>query len=613
MQLIDRNKQVNLPLGDAAQLFFVECWYAMVHGKSLDSHRVRSMDALAISEELYGLIHRWEAEGFATVLKDIARSAAEAAQILEKDAVVNEHFALFQSRLDPHLKEVATSKNPKEPPPTIVKYYLQDLINALQTNNAYRNFLITRLRAAIFDTKQIKDIHQTLGNLLSRLISEGYVLEDLSLTVHGIFINNRDEPTPSFETCFDRAMEILSRPKTDHEVVFRLEQVPKGSHAFLQSTIAGVKFAKQYEIPEDATFLNDAMRGQVQRLVGVGQSVFFASVTVPTFNDRSAGFEARNRLSAALDLLRFEVMLQAVSVDEWFLSRRVGATNIRAFRFTQNIPNPLRRIDIGSFETFVTGISDLYSHPSVEPEMKNKIQAAFRQYRIGRDTTQSANKFVNWWTALENLSANADRRKEKFDSIIETVWHRLSPCLVLTYLSKFLEDYRSTFAFLELELPPSASEKYGQKYAYHLTNEELFDLLRDSTDFAELLQALEPYPVFTYQLRFFQEQTRDAKSVLAFLKSHQRRLEWHVYRIYRMRNAVVHNAEVSGNITLLSANLEYYLKTVLNVVLQQIQNTPTMSGLGELFDRLDDTQTRLLNAKADDETVLRQILRGQLT
>ena len=80
-----------------------------------------------------------------------------------------------------------------------------------------------------------------------------------------------------------------------------------------------------------------------------------------------------------------------------------------------------------------------------------------------------------------------------------------------------------------------------------------------------------------------------------------------------MRNAVVHNADVSGNITLLSANLEYYLKTVLNVVLQQIQNTPTVSGLGELFDRLDDTQTRLLTAKADDETVLREILRGQLT
>jgi hypothetical protein len=69
------------------------------------------------------------------------------------------------------------------------------------------------------------------------------------------------------------------------------------------------------------------------------------------------------------------------------------------------------------------------------------------------------------------------------------------------------------------------------------------------------------------------------------LNSHERRLRWHVQRIYRARCDIVHSAQRMVDATLLCANLEFYLKTVLSAFLDAFHRHPTLRSPREFFDR----------------------------
>ena len=227
-------------------------------------------------------------------------------------------------------------------------------------------------------------------------------------------------------------------------------------------------------------------------------------------------------------------------------------------------------------------VNKIFQNKVLNQQSREKIKSAFHFYRGGRDSEQSQNKFLNWWTALEYLT----RTGEKGEIITETE-KRVVAALCLDYSLKHLRSYGNALHFCRLNLTEGQQAQFHKTEYRDLSLCDFFQLIRDPTEFSEMIGRLGQYPALAFHLTTFRAQTNDAISLKAWYERHERHLRWHINRIWRVRCNIVHSAEYSMNLTLLSANLEYYLKYLISLILDGLTRNSAIGSLVELYDRID--------------------------
>lgn len=110
-------------------------------------------------------------------------------------------------------------------------------------------------------------------------------------------------------------------------------------------------------------------------------------------------------------------------------------------------------------------------------------------------------------------------------------------------------DLEHTFAFLAFQSTQDARDKL-------YSNTELFPLLR--------------YRIFTLY-----EQLHNSKHIKLLISIHTQRVEWHLYRIYRARNYIIHDADENNRLNQeLVINLHSYVDILLSEVIDLISRSP---------------------------------------
>ena len=116
-------------------------------------------------------------------------------------------------------------------------------------------------------------------------------------------------------------------------------------------------------------------------------------------------------------------------------------------------------------------------------------------------------------------------------------------------------------------------------------------------------------PFIWFRTRRFLAMISTHQKVADALNNHERRLRWHVQRIYRARCDIVHSAQRVVDATLLCANLEFYLKTVLSAFLDAFHRHPTLRSPREFFDRQQHALGQISKElKANQNTTLAVLL-----
>jgi hypothetical protein len=374
---------------DQCALFFLQLWHSMVHRSATDSFRMRCMNPLNILEELYELIQK-QKNGLPDEI-DIKLVAQEAKSILSADSVMKNHFSQQVSLLMPLLDRVAlgdTQGDKKKqllPVYALLSYYLRDVSAILK--DGYRSRLIDALRRALFDEKSIDQVFEHTSALLSLLIHEGHSIESVFSLLQSVFLH-RDDRTFSFQRNFDFSRRILETAQRTYDVILRMEGF---THEPPQA-IAGFEFSRAFTV----TGVDD----RANALLSPGLNVIFAKTKVEGRDDRSAGMGARKRLDDILDLIRFELEMDVITVRPDFVSTGFDSDKVRVYPLPSQIPNPKKNVTSEEFMNFVGKIGDVIENPALDPQSKEKIKSAFHFYRMGRDAEQFENKFLNWWTTL---------------------------------------------------------------------------------------------------------------------------------------------------------------------------------------------------------------------
>lgn len=275
MRLPTENTKLFLP-DDPCQRLFVQAWYSRVHSASLDTYRVRSLDSLAIADEILDSIGNPNSLLYRTKV-----SCEEAVQLLLCDHVLRANWSEVTARVQTALTAALKGKDEDTTGPDYLNlaYHLRRLKSSAEAD--YRGVLLRDLETALTggDFDAVDDL---TGRLLTRLVNEGYSLEGLFGIVANVLIR-RTQPID-----FDRSFAITKNKvlagDTEYQVVVRLTGLSRA----LPARIGSIEFDQEpfglTPPREGSDFFQEGRRRS------------FARVTVSAREERSAGEEARGSI-----------------------------------------------------------------------------------------------------------------------------------------------------------------------------------------------------------------------------------------------------------------------------------------------------------------------------
>ena len=582
------------------QAFFSNCWFNMVHERSLDSYRVRTMNPQNILRELLVMFEAHAND------HDRIRVAQEAVLVLAEKHILKvptyarlvvDILALLRPMTgsDKRQNEIQKEKGKFVKNGLLIQALARELLHHLeqsfiQSSLEWLHLVIKIVPAAQRSVDEenlaLLGIDVVTGNLLSSLIDKGWSLESLFILHQQILIPTlplkpkagdgaRDY---SFADAFADVRARLVSAQKFYTVIFAVLNVSKPD--LFPAQIAGIKF--QSTPPKVGDTSNDYARSYAKP----ADNKLFATVIVEAQDGRAAGMKASEKIGHILDLVRFEYERRDILLKKQFLLEKEGGRFTR-LTIPTGVPNPSDDWQPAELAVFVQQLEDLVSSGTLPEDAKDRIYAAFRLYRLGADTRNFENKLVNWWTATEFLVKGGNGGGPIGDGVENAV----VPVLSLTYVPKHLIAFQAMFAQMKVEVrEPDTGATINFR---ELTLTAFYQLLIHAHMEVEIADACANSSYLWMKLRPFMAALKDPEKLEAMLRSHEEKLGWNIQRIYRARCDIVHSAQRRINAALLCAHLEFYLKVTLRALLYSLHSVPTLRDPKEFFERQRYTCLRL--------------------
>ncbi|MDD1778273.1 MAG: hypothetical protein LUQ65_08900 [Candidatus Helarchaeota archaeon] len=186
-------------------------------------------------------------------------------------------------------------------------------------------------------------------------------------------------------------------------------------------------------------------------------------------------------------------------------------------------------------------------------------------HRSAIDAVNTENQFLNVWIGLETLLP-IEKMFRKYSAFSETYL----PLLNRRYVNKLINEFLSNLDFL---LGGRLDEFFsGFPIQFNdRTNFEKCSMLiavRDDTvNLTELaIRKIGRNPLLIYRLKELHEQLSCGEAILTTIDNHNRRVLWHIERLYRARNFLMHQGERMGDLDGLLENLNFYYHTILDLI-----------------------------------------------
>ena len=122
---------------------------------------------------------------------------------------------------------------------------------------------------------------------------------------------------------------------------------------------------------------------------------------------------------------------------------------------------------------------------------------------------------------------------------------------------------------------------------------------------SEIKNDLRDYPVLRSRISQISDTFKTKKSTLNEIERYTERVKWHLRRMYRTRNAIIHSGEEATNIKLLGEHLHSYLDCCLYEIITKLANRRNMDAA--LVDIVLSTELMLKFLKNNDNMDIKVI------
>jgi hypothetical protein len=195
------------------------------------------------------------------------------------------------------------------------------------------------------------------------------------------------------------------------------------------------------------------------------------------------------------------------------------------------------------------------------------IRSALDLHNLALSMTDHRLRLVNLWSALECLASLVEG-----DSIISRVERMVCPILAWRKPEKIVR-YLAISIHLWLKNNPDIDRTnlpFGLGYNESVAPERILALLAEqenSTGIRALMNLVSGHPLLLYRVNQAWKLVHDPTCLHKDLSSSSKRLGWHLWRIYRARNLLVHQGVEPECLPQLANHLQQYLSWTLSRLL----------------------------------------------
>ena len=533
-------------------LFFAQRMDELLFHHTTDTYRYSTLSIRGLVEE-YCTVYRNVKSGIIN-RKNLTHIIEEFAHRLQHDDIAKE--ILTVEYVDRFIRNYG-SWNEKN------QYENLSYIGRKLGNKVYYQRVVNRLKFLITENKQKKEIDEKTALFVRELLDYGYDENYIYQVLHEVFFHNSVSSLDSLDGFFNRfdftekKFDVYIGYSNDIRPIFPLfgklkvsdlnvsivdsDSIPKGIKTKRQKTILKFESIESYDM-YSAFEIADAISACVVNSYAFFRHGPFAMRTYGQVLDENQ----RITTIRPKQLLKYRV--SALS----HLASTQNAEFLIAVLF-ENLHN---------LSTF------------------SKITRIHNRAIYSENTSDS---LLSLWSILESIVEEDDynddsgtSKAEKMErSKIGNIIAYILPYLKSTYIQKIVQTcmadiIRWNDTFFKEHI---ANNGFGSNDLEHTFAFLAFDAAK--TDREKLYSETGKYPLLRYRVYTLSEQLHDTKKIKALINDHTQRVKWHLYRIYRARNYIVHDARENESLNQeLVINLHSYVDILFSKVIEIISNSP---------------------------------------
>ncbi|MFD2573315.1 hypothetical protein ACFSUS_21920 [Spirosoma soli] len=555
-----------------SQRYFKEKFLELTHRRTLDSFRVRLNNPRSILQELSQVLidsTQNKIKNFTTI--EALLEEADALLKVDNELVFSDISKSYLTSLigeylghkgKPSQKSKTDAAEGtgidavKERKLIATNQLIYALRIVLKDNELYAGSLVASIRNEILRLKDT-DIKNSPGNLdtlsrltehaVSELLQQGYAKSYLYPLVRQKLFG-KDVQT-DFDYALNFVEQLCTRQAEAYKVVFKIKI--SGGH---QINLNG------------SLLLSDEVKGslcttnaQAERfLTEIDPKVQLVYVQVEGLDYFSVLKKARRQLNAELDRLHLGFSEANLNVyNDALVCGTLEPDKTQVHRMMYQEDGFYKNAQT-LYEDLTQKVAIIQENRDIAKETRNKITSAIRYLRLGSESLELEQKYVNYWIGLEYIFSNYDitertifRMKEHFTN-----------CHALIYVKRNLLEFHHLL---------KRAKVYKRVPGY---NNDLVYLSREATYVFVIEHFMETHPLLGYRAYQYKQRIFGTKQPQTYIVEHQKNLTRHLTRCYRIRNEIVHEAAINSNIEVVTGNLRYYLTFVLNSLLDYLASQP---------------------------------------
>ncbi len=521
--------------------FFYQVWRELTCSKTLDSYQHKSLNVINGLEEL---IHNLESyiDSVTSTTHSIISLNAELFKLLSRDYVLRTIFPSVLNRLRAYLGQSIKTI----PKCRALKYHVSLLLHEIQ--NTYDAALVECLVERIH-ANDMKNTYQLTSFFISRCIDKGWSIKALSRKMN--LSDGKDVK--------DLLQKIICSHSQKYIVVFpyRLTVLPPSGKTKEESTLYvdqqlnrfGIRVENKKELTAEYQELNLSKYSCEK----------FIIVSCNAKDIYGASNEAIKNLSSVLNAISF-----FSAIEPWSIN------NISWTVFNTEAPyqDRLSPKDIYGVYEYLDSSTMVYNRvreiltQSTLTELKQRIASAISYTNLSHISLSEEEKYINMWIALESLI-----RINSFESIIENIKYCIPKACTIRYIYKLIRNFSEdcarcgvslSFDSIIIDLDSGDKEKIVKNMLTVLRTPEMAEVLKQRCTTSQIL---------SYRFKEIRQLATDFNELQSQTKSYHATVEWHLDRLYRIRNEIAHTA-FTNNPSLLrySEHLYDYLASTISEI-----------------------------------------------
>lgn len=527
------------------QSFLIQRLLELCYNRSLDSYRAKYLNPLQSVKEFYELIHDWEMnkiKDFRTLemgKKELLRHL-ENEQNLEFESVSKNKLILDLKKINKDTKDF-----------DLIEYQLYKI--QIENKNYLKN-LIENLDAELNDIqseenefiKQLIRTNSLINYIITQAVSLNFSKSYLYKLIQAIFKYN---PKANFEEQWNQFKTVLLKLKLEeYSIIFKI----MGTENQLKN-ISIPDFVKEI----NTNLIGENPKPKIVNFIKSKPGFRFIIYGNSALDYYQALKKAKTDLSKLLDKIHLGYSNLKLTLNDTAVlisNEYKEKGDIQPLYY--QIDGYYKSNDF-QFRIFQDSLNKIENNQEITFEVKDRIISALRHLRLGNEAFEIEKKFINYWIGLEYIFSNYNKDTSTFARLIQYfpvihgVYYVKRNCL---HFQEFLRD---------TDVPEKIKELGND--IQNFSKPETYDAIKG--------ESINSHPLLGFRAQQLKSHlTNSSEKRTKYLKDHKENVEIHLYRLYRLRNKIVHDAAMIDNMESLTGNLRYYLSFTLNKIIEYFVN-----------------------------------------